>query len=83
MGAAHGELGSVDALRCDACGQVMRDAGVAAEWVLCTGFMGGALPFQGIVSGDDYEGALHEYTICAKKNEYCSIESDHFLRYRI
>ena len=31
------------------------------EWVLCPGCMGGALPFQGIVSGDDYEGALREY----------------------
>ena len=40
---------------------MMRDADVAVEWVLCTGCMGGALPFQGIASGDDYEGALREY----------------------
>jgi hypothetical protein len=40
---------------------VMRAAGIVVEWVLCTGCMGGALPFQGIVSGDEYERALHEY----------------------
>jgi hypothetical protein len=41
----------------------MKEAGVVVKWVLCSGCMGGALPFQGIVSGDDYEGALREYRL--------------------
>jgi hypothetical protein len=44
MGAVDVVLGSACAL-CGVCGRVMRDVGVAVEWVLCTGCMGGALPF--------------------------------------
>jgi hypothetical protein len=61
MGVADIVLGSPRALRCGSCGRVMRDAGVVVEWVLCSGCMGEALPFQWIVGGDEYEVALREY----------------------
>ena len=65
-GAADGEGGvsGVRGLRCPrcaACGRVVRVRGVGVGGVLCSGCLGGALPFLGIVGEGDFRVALREY----------------------
>ena len=47
--------------RCEVCGRAVRTHGVGTEGVWCSGCLGGALPFVGLVGEGDFEGALREY----------------------
>ena len=46
--------------QCGACGRVVRVGGVGTDGVLCSGCLGGALPFLGIVGEGDFRVALRE-----------------------
>ena len=47
--------------RCDICGRVVRVRGVGMVGVWCSGCLGGALPFVGLVGEGDFRAALREY----------------------
>ena len=47
--------------RCEVCGRVVRVRGVGRVGVWCSGCLGGALPFVGLVGEGDFRGALREY----------------------
>ena len=47
--------------RCEVCGRAVRVRGVGGEGVWCSGCIGGALPFVGLVGEGEFRGALREY----------------------
>ena len=47
--------------RCEVCGKVVRVRGVGTVGVWCSGCIGGALPFVGLLGEGEYRGALREY----------------------
>ena len=47
--------------RCEVCGVAVRVRGVGYEEVWCSGCMGSALPFAGLLSEREFRGALREY----------------------